>query len=78
VLFQGTKYNKVRDFISEGVEVFTAVNILVEVFWFVTPRRVEIGFRESCCLRLYSEDEGNKFLRNVGVLHGVTSQKSST
>jgi hypothetical protein len=42
-------------------EMFTAVKIHVEVFWFVTPQ---------------SEDGGSKLLRNVGIIpqHYTASQ----
>jgi hypothetical protein len=62
-------------------EVFTAVNIQVEVFRFLTPCSVVVGyqsFRGPRCLHLDDEDGDSVDLRNVGILphttlHGVAT-----
>jgi len=63
-------------------EVFTAINIQVEVFWVVTPGSVMVGywrFGGSCCLHFQGEEVkngGNMILRNVGILsHHYTASK---
>jgi hypothetical protein len=45
-------------------EVFTAVDIEVEVCWFVTPCSVAVGYTTRA---LHHEDGGNMALRNVDI-----------
>jgi hypothetical protein len=50
------------------LEVFTAMKIQIEVFWFVMPCSDVVGYKSFGVSEPHPQDGGSMAIRNVGIL----------